>query len=345
MPAEAAQRAPAPRRLPLTVIGGFLGAGKTTLLQHWLQHAAGQRLAILVNDFGALNLDASLIAAQSGDTFALTNGCVCCQIGDDMGRALGQVLDRAQDFDGVVIEASGVSDPWRIAQMGRADPGLCLDGVIVVLDASCASAQAQDPLLADTLLRQVRAADQLVLNHADEASAAQLQALQDWLEGVAPGVAQWPTSRAQVPLAVLSSAALADAPRWSARHAAPGPLVTGSPSQAAMARQGTHTAVQAASQPAPVHAQQFASWSCQPQRRFAQAALQAWLQAPPRGLLRLKGWVLSDQQPTQWLEVQFAGRQGSVRKCAAPADGAALVAIGLAQQLPRQELDAFFGEP
>jgi len=323
------------------VIGGFLGAGKTTLLQHWLRHAAGQRLAILVNDFGALNLDASLIGAQSGDTFALTNGCVCCQIGDDMGRALGQVLDRAQDFDAVVIEASGVSDPWRIAQMGRADPGLVLDGVIVVLDASCALAQAHDPLLADTLLRQVRAADQLVLNHADQASAADLQALADWLHGAAPGVAQWQTTQSQVPLAVLSSAGLADAPRWSARHAAPGPLLGRSPAHAAT----LHDAAHAASQPAPMHAQQFASWSCQPQRRFAPAALQAWLKSPPRGLLRLKGWVLSDQEPTQWLEVQFAGRQGSVRKCAAPANGAALVAIGLAQQLPMHELNSFFGEP
>lgn len=334
-----------PRRLPLTVIGGFLGAGKTTLLQHWLRHAEGQRLAILVNDFGALNLDATLIGAQSGDTFALTNGCVCCQIGDDMGRALGQVLDRAQDFDAVVIEASGVSDPWRIAQLGRADPGLVLDGVIVVLDASCALAQAHDPLLADTLLRQVRAADQLVLNHADQASAADLQALADWLHGAAPGVAQWRTSRAQVPLAVLSSAGLADAPRWTARHAPPGPLVTGSPTQAAMERHGTHTAGHVAPQAAPAHAQQFASWSCQPQRRFAVSVLQAWLKAPPRGLLRLKGWVLSDQEPRQWLEVQFAGRQGSVRKCAAPADGAVLVAIGLAQHLPTLELNSFFGEP
>ncbi|MEI7515816.1 MAG: GTP-binding protein, partial [Betaproteobacteria bacterium] len=274
--------------------------------------------------------------AQSGDTFALTNGCVCCQIGDDMGRALGQVLDRAQDFDAVVIEASGVSDPWRIAQMGRADPGLVLDGVIVVLDASYALAQAHDPLLADTVLRQVRAADQLVLNHADQASAADLQALADWLHGAAPGVAQWQTTQGQLPLAVLSSAGLADAPRWTARHAAPGPLVTGQPSQAATA----HTA----SLPAPAHAQQFASWSCQPQRRFASSALQTWLKTPPRGLLRLKGWVLSDQASGQWLEVQFAGRQGSLRKCAAPADGAALVAIGLAQQLPTLELNSFFGD-
>ena len=315
---------PVVRRLPLTVIGGFLGAGKTTLLQHWLRHADGLRLAILVNDFGALNLDATLIAAHDGDTFALTNGCVCCQIGDDMGRALGQVLDRAHDFDAVVIEASGVSDPWRIAQLGRADPGLSLDGVVVVLDASCALAQAHDPLLADTVLRQVRAADQLVLNRADQASAAQLQAVQDWLHSTAPGVAQWPTTQAQVPMAVLSSTALPGGPRWVAARGAPVTLLGAGP--------------------APQHGQQFASWSCQPQRRFALAALQAWLQATPVGLLRFKGFLQLDQDAAPWAELQFAGRQGSVRKCAAPAGGAALVAIGLTGQLPTGALNTFFGD-
>ena len=105
------------QRLPFTVIGGFLGAGKTTLLNHWLRHADGQRLAVLVNDFGALNIDAGLIKAHSGDTIALTNGCVCCQIGDDLSMALIGVLQQRERFDAVVVEASGVSDPWRIAQL------------------------------------------------------------------------------------------------------------------------------------------------------------------------------------------------------------------------------------
>lgn len=99
------------QRLPFTVIGGFLGAGKTTLLNHWLRHADGQRLAVLVNDFGALNIDAGLIKAHSGDTIALTNGCVCCQIGDDLSMALIGVLQQRERFDAVVVEASGVSDP------------------------------------------------------------------------------------------------------------------------------------------------------------------------------------------------------------------------------------------
>ncbi len=118
-------------RIPFSVIGGFLGAGKTTLLNHWLRHAQGQRLALLVNDFGAINIDADLIEAHAGDTIALTNGCVCCQIGDDLSLALLRVLDSARRFDAVIVEASGVADPGRIAQLGRADPRLRLDAVIV----------------------------------------------------------------------------------------------------------------------------------------------------------------------------------------------------------------------
>ena len=79
--------------LPLTVIGGFLGAGKTTLLNRWLREAGGRRLAVLVNDFGAINLDAERIASSAGDVIALTNGCVCCQIGDDLGAAWTLKLD------------------------------------------------------------------------------------------------------------------------------------------------------------------------------------------------------------------------------------------------------------
>ncbi|MEO6268812.1 MAG: GTP-binding protein, partial [Lautropia sp.] len=190
-------------RLPLTVIGGFLGSGKTTLLNHWLRGAGQQRLAVLVNDFGSLNIDADLVAAASGDMIALTNGCVCCSIGDDMNRALIRVLDADPPFDAVVIEASGVGDPWRIAQVGLADPGLAFGGVIVLLDASAAQAQAGDPLLADSVLRQLRAADLVLLNKTDLVSAGELAEVRAWLEGVVGGAPVLETVAARVPPILL----------------------------------------------------------------------------------------------------------------------------------------------
>jgi len=298
--------------LPLTVIGGFLGAGKTSLLNHWLRQARGLRCAVLVNDFGAINIDAALIEHRTGDTMALSNGCVCCQIGDDLTQALVRVLDAVPAYDAVLVEASGVSDPWRIAQMGRADPGLRLDGVVVVADASAALAQSADPLLADTLARQWRAADLVVLNKCDLAAPEQRQAVRRHLAAVAGAVPVLEATQGEVPLALLSSQAL------------PLPALF----QAATVRGD------------PAHGGQFETWSCRPTQGFAEAALRAWLREPPPGLLRLKGVLrtLDGAGGEGWGELQFAGRHGTLRQAGAPAGGAALVAIGLRGQLPRTAL-------
>ena len=104
-------------RLPLTVLGGYLGAGKTTLLNRLLSEDHGQRILVMVNDFGAINIDASLIAAASSDTLTLSNGCVCCTMGADLFMAMGDALDRRPRPDHLVIEASGVADPAKIADI------------------------------------------------------------------------------------------------------------------------------------------------------------------------------------------------------------------------------------
>lgn len=326
---------PAPR-LPLTVVGGFLGSGKTTLLNRLLDQSAGRRLAVLVNDFGAINIDAAQLAKRDADTIALTNGCACCSIGDDLTSALIRVLEMQPRFDAVVIEASGVSDPWRIAQVGLADPALALDSVIVLVDAAAVLEQASHRYLTDTLQRQLRAADLIVVNKTDLVDAARLQRVRDWLATVAGSAPRFETTQASVPMQLLSGGAITldgrvrtdvndDAHREPDRLAA-----------RAGASGNEHDRDHVLD-----HDSIFESWSCRPARAFSAEALRALLRDMPDGVLRLKGILRTDDHG--WAELQFAGRHGSLRKAlTVPATGAALVAVGLRHRLPAQVLNAFF---
>jgi G3E family GTPase len=167
--------------LPLTVIGGFLGAGKTTLLKHLLENADGRRLAVLINDFGALNIDAALIKATGADSIELSNGCVCCSLGDDLVEQLVLLEKSANKFDHVVIEASGVGDPWKIAQIGMVAGAYRLDSVIVVVDTETIEKNITDELISDTVIRQIARADIVLANKSDLTSEVQRKGIRDLL--------------------------------------------------------------------------------------------------------------------------------------------------------------------
>lgn len=202
----------------MTVIGGYLGSGKTTLLNRLLSQAAGRRIAVLVNDFGEIGIDADLIAGVDGDTITLTNGCVCCAIGSDLMTALWSVRDRAEPPDHLVIEASGIADPAAIAHHALT-PGFDLDGVVVLLDAETVRRRELHPVVGRTIRRQLAAADVLVLNKIDLVGEDELAGLDYWLEHAAPGIPVVHARDGRVPLSVLTGLEHADVPpEPSAEH-------------------------------------------------------------------------------------------------------------------------------
>jgi G3E family GTPase len=189
--------------IPLVVIGGYLGAGKTTLLNHLLTQAGGRHIAVLVNDFGSINIDAALIREHTGDVINLENGCICCSIGGRLVEALLAVGARADPPDLLVIEASGVSDPVRIAQIGLLDRGFRLHGIAVLVDVERIGETLADPYVCDIARRQITGATALVLNKTDLVDEPRQAAVQAMLTGLASTVIMLPTTHGAVPLALL----------------------------------------------------------------------------------------------------------------------------------------------
>jgi len=167
--------------LPFTVLGGFLGSGKTTLLNRLLNMTKEIRYAVLVNDFGELSIDEHLIARHDGETIALANGCMCCSMADGFISALTMVMDRADQFDHMVVEASGVSNPRRIMDIAKLDPGLSPNGAIVLVDAPQFHNQLTDSMIKDAVLTQVKEADILLINKANLASQTTVEAVRETL--------------------------------------------------------------------------------------------------------------------------------------------------------------------
>ena len=250
---------PAPAKIPLTVIGGFLGAGKTTLLNHLLR-TSRSRAAVLVNDFGAVNIDAGLIARHDGTTMTLSNGCVCCSIGDGLLTTLGWVLDHKIPFDHVIIEASGVGDPWRIAEIGLVEPALRLNTVVVLADASRIAAQLADARIGDTVRNQFARCDLVLLNKADLVDNAAMQAARAAIGSLREGIQIVETTAQTMPgLARLTGKTSS-------------PFLADAPSTAAVS-----------------HEQSFARWTYRRQGCFDRARLAQALLALPPQVLRLKG--------------------------------------------------------
>ncbi len=265
----------------LTVIGGYLGAGKTTVLNHLLRHNDGLRLALVVNDFGDINIDADLLASADGDVIALANGCICCTLVDGLASVLTDLRDRADTVDHVIIEASGVSDPLKIAHYGLAF-GFTLQGVIVVADAERVQQSASDKYVGETVVRNLQSADLLVLNKTDLVEPHALAVLREWLTGLAPTVPIVETDHGRVPAPIL----------LGHRHDVP--------------------EIQDANAEPPSPHRQYESWSFTTETPLDRADVEAFLAELPGNVLRAKGFVRLADDPDHLHLLQVVGRRSTL---------------------------------
>ncbi|WP_085307781.1 CobW family GTP-binding protein [Planktotalea arctica] len=186
--------------LLVTIIGGYLGAGKTTMVNHLLRTANGRKLAIMVNEFGALPIDADLIEAQGDDLISIAGGCVCCSFGSDLSAALIELGSLPVRPDQVVIECSGVAIPSAIAASVTLLDGFTPDGTVVLVDAETIRESAENEYIGDTITRQLADADLVVMNKADLVSAMELTALEAWLQEIAPRAKTLSAEHGKAPL-------------------------------------------------------------------------------------------------------------------------------------------------
>jgi G3E family GTPase len=207
--------------VPAVVIGGYLGAGKTTLVNELLRQADGQRIAVLVNDFGELAIDADLVVGASGDVLALAGGCVCCSFGADLIGTLRQVLQRTPMPDRVLIECSGVGLPAAVARSVRLLPQIDLHGIVTVLDASNVQQRTADPYVGDTVRGQIAQAQRLVLNKIDLVASQRRAGLHQRIDDMARGVPMLEATQGALPSEWVWAASPAVSP--AAPPAASGP--------------------------------------------------------------------------------------------------------------------------
>ncbi|CAM0942786.1 unnamed protein product [Alopecurus aequalis] len=186
---------PPDNRIPATIITGFLGSGKTTLLNHILTSHHGKRIAVIENEYGEVDIDGSLVAAQTAgaeDIMMLNNGCLCCTVRGDLVRMIGELVDKKKGkFDHLVIETTGLANPAPIIQTFYAEDTVFndvkLDGVVTLVDSKHARLHLDEVKpkgIVNEAVQQIAYADRIIINKTDLVSEPEVSSLVERIRSI-----------------------------------------------------------------------------------------------------------------------------------------------------------------
>ena len=333
--------APAPRTeplvipgrdpVPVTLLTGFLGAGKTTLLNRILNGEHGLRVGVLVNDFGAINIDAELVAGVEENTISLTNGCVCCEIRDDLVNSLEQLLTREEAVDYVILEASGIADSEGIVMTflnPRYEGLLRIDSITCIIDAVGIFADGDNERLNLLKLRQIGFADMVILNKTDLVGPEHIEVIREWIGHHMQRIRIIETAHCDVPLEILLAVGRFDPDNVLKLH-----------NDSVARNNGQHHDHDSLDLT-------FDTWSFESEQPFSLKALREMVRKElPATIYRCKGIVFAADSTDTRLALQAVGRRTEISELGKWGDrmpSSQIVAIGAPDSIDAAELTKQF---
>lgn len=283
------------KTVPVAILTGYLGAGKTTLLNRLLNADHQMKIAVLVNDFGTINIDTRLVVGVEGETIKLSNGCICYTIRGDLVTAINNIISTDNPPDYIIIESSGVSDPSQaLLTFNRSSlrAKVRIDSIIAVVDAEQFSKLGEKP---QRLLReQVRVSDIVILNKIDLVDKETLQEAHKWVNGIIDKARVIEAVRCDIPLKTLIGN---DSYNPQTAFDTSGPGVHAHDVE--VFHEHEHND----------HSLVFATWSWETEAEVDLTAMRSALDNLPKSIFRAKGILNVREIPDKQIVLQLVGKR------------------------------------